>query len=133
MNVPRLPLTVLVGWTILLWVSRLRNVLRDDDLSGAGVAWRVAVVVVFVGLAGAVIVAMRTGRPPLRETVSALVGWTVAFWLVRGTGILLDDHDTSFKVVHTVLMVVSIGVAAWAARAVLGTPSPDTHPGVRAG
>ena len=129
----RLPLIVLVGWTIFLWVSRLRNVVRDDDLSGAGVAWRVAVVVVFVALAGAVIVAMRTGRPPLRETVTALVGWTVAFWVVRGTGILLDDHDTSFKVVHTVLIVVWIGVAVWAGRAVLASPSPDAHPGVRAG
>ena len=129
----RLPLIVLVGWTIFLWLSRLRNVLRDDDLSGAGIAWRVAVVVVFVALAIAVVVAMRTGRPPLRETVTALVGWTIAFWLVRGTGILLDDHDTSFTVVHTVLMVVSIGVAVWAGRSVLAAPTPDAHPDLRAG
>ena len=98
-------LGVLVGWTVFLWISRLRNVLRDDDLSDAGVAWRVAVVVVFVVLALAV--AFDLGRWAL----PTLVWWTVGFWLVRGGGILLDDHSAGFKAIHTALMVVSIGAA----------------------
>ncbi len=85
-------------------MSRLRNVLGNDELSDTGVAWRVGVVIVFVGLAGLA----ATGR-----AIAVLVWWTVGFWLVRGGGILLDDHDLGFKAVHTVLMVVSIGAAMW--------------------
>ena len=100
-------LAVLVGWTVFLWVSRLRNVLGNDELSDAGVAWRVAVVVVFVALAALVAVEAGPWAIPL------LVWWTVGFWLVRGGGILLDDHDLGFTLVHTALMVVSIGAAMW--------------------
>ena len=97
-------LAVLVGWTLFLWSSRLRNVLGNDDLDGWGVTWRVAVVVVFVVLA----LAAATGRG-----VGVLVWWTVGYWLVRGGGILLDDHDAGFKAIHTALMVVSIAGAMW--------------------
>ena len=97
-------LAVLVGWTCFLWVSRLRNVVGNDELSDAGVAWRVGVVVVFVALAALAV----AGR-----AVPVLVWWTVGFWVVRGGGIILDDHDLGFTVVHTVLMAVSIGVAMW--------------------
>ena len=41
------------------------------------------------------------------------MGWTVLVWTVRGGGILLDDHEVGFKVVHTVLAVCSIGLAVW--------------------
>ena len=34
----------------------------------------------------------------------------------RPSQIRLDNHDVGFKVVHTILMVVSIGVAMWAWR-----------------
>jgi hypothetical protein len=125
----RLPVLVLVGWTLFLWVSRLRNVFTDDDLSTSGVVWRVLVVVVFVAFAGVVIAALRGGRPPLRQAVQALALWTILFWLVRGTAILIDDHEASFKVVHSLLMAVSIGVATWAWSAIR-TLSPDDHPAV---
>lgn len=120
----RVPVIALVAWTLFVWVSRLRNVIGDDDLNGAGIAWRVAAVVVFCGLAVTVIFAMRTGRPALRTAVIALAGWTTVFWLIRGTGIMLDDHETSFMVVHTVLMIVSIGLSVWAVASVR-SPAPD--------
>ena len=97
-------LGALVGWTIFLWSSRLRNVLGNDELDDWGVTWRVAVVVVFVVLA----VLAATGR-----AIPVLVWWTVGYWLVRGGGILLDDHDAGFKAIHTALMVVSISAAMW--------------------
>lgn len=97
-------LSVLVGWTVVVWASRLRNVLGDDELDDRGVAWRIVVVVVFVTLA----VASASGR-----AVSILVWWTIGFWLVRGGGILLDDHDVGFTVIHTALMAVSIAAAMW--------------------
>jgi hypothetical protein len=92
----------LVAWTFLVWTTRVANVWRDA-LSftvlaiAAGVAlWR--------RLAQATVVA-----------VGALAAWTVAVWVVRGIGILAADHDLGFKVVHTVLAVVSIALAvlAW--------------------
>lgn len=98
------PLTALVAWTVFLWLSRLRNVLGNDDLTAGGTTWRIAVVVVFVVLA---IVAF-TGR-----LVTVLVVGTVGFWVVRGGGILLDDHDAGFTLVRTALMAVSIGLAMW--------------------
>ena len=101
---PPSPIVTLVGWTVLLWLSRLRNVLGDDDLSTAGTLWRIVVVVVFAGSA----LLAATGR-----FVTWLVVWTVVFWLVRGGGILLDDHDAAFTVIHTALMVVSIVLAMW--------------------
>lgn len=101
-------LTVLVGWSVFLWISRLRNVLDNDELSDWGVIWRVGVVVVFVVLA-----ILAWMRRTTTWAVPVLVWWTIGFWLVRGGGILIDDHAVSFKVIHTVLMVVSIGAAMW--------------------
>lgn len=114
----------LVVWTLFVWLSRVRNVVGNDELDGAGIAWRIGAVVAFCGLAAVVVVAMKTGRPPLRTSVFALAGWTTAFWLIRGIGIVLDDHETGFIVVHTVLMIVSIGLSAWAVAAVR-EPVPD--------
>lgn len=101
--------TVLIAWTLFLWASRLRNVLDNDELSGWGTTWRVSVVVVFVALA---LLALR--RPSRDRVLPVLVGWTIGYWLVRGGGILIDgDYSVSFKVIHTVLMAVSIGAAMW--------------------
>lgn len=105
---------VLIGWTLVLWLSRLRNVLGNDELSSGGRAIRVAVVVIFVSLAGFTAVAVRTKRLQL---VALLLVWTVGYWLFRGIGILLDgEYSAGFKVVHTVLMVISLTLSALTAR-----------------
>ncbi len=109
----RLPVLTLVAWTLFVWVTRINNIWQDDDLDGFAMAWRLGAAVVFVVLALAVLITSL--RAPERF-VATLVGWTIAWWLVRGVGILLDDHDTGFKIVHTALMVASIGVAMWAWR-----------------
>ena len=110
----RLPLYSLVGWTLFVWVTRTRNVITDDDLTNFGMAWRVGAAVVFVVLALAALVAAR--RWPARATLllGALVLWTTGWWLIRGVGILLDDHEVGFKIVHSILMIVSIELAMWA-------------------
>lgn len=105
---------VLVLWTVFLWLSRLRNVVADEDLTSGGRAVRIAVVVVFVLLAlGSV--AERVRRGSWGVVLSVLIVWTIGYWLVRGTGILIGDWSVGFKVVHTVLMVVSLTLAvlAW--------------------
>jgi len=103
---------LLIGFTVVLWLSRLRNVVTDDDLTTNGRAVRVGVVVLFVVLA--VVAAVGLGRSKLAG-LWVLIVWTVGYWLIRGGGILVGDWSVGFKVVHTVLMVVSIGLATLAA------------------
>jgi len=95
----------MVAWTVFLWLSRVRNVVGNEELDGFGVGWRLGVVAVFLVLAGLA----ASGR-----LITLFVGWTVGYWLVRGGGILINpDYDAGFKAIHTVLMVVSIGAAMW--------------------
>lgn len=101
---------VLIGWTVLLWLSRLRNVLNNDELTTSGRGWRVAVVVVFVVLATLAAYGVRRNYPKL---VVVLVVWTIGYWLVRGIGILINgDYSVGFKAIHTVLMAISL-ILAW--------------------
>jgi len=122
---------LLVGWTVFLWLSRLRNVLADDDLSTTGRLVRVLVVVVFVSLAGLAAVGM------VRKQVIPLVVltiWTICYWLVRGTGILIGDWSIGFKAVHTALMVTSLGLSAavlWSGR--LRRPAPSANASATSG
>jgi hypothetical protein len=106
----------LVAWTFLVWTTRIANIWRDADLD-TGDRWgRTLLAVSFTVLAIAVVVAVgrRLGQATV-VAVGALAAWTITVWVVRGIGILAADHDLGFKVVHTVLAVVSIVVAvlAW--------------------
>jgi hypothetical protein len=107
---------VLVAWTFLVWTTRIANVWRDSDLD-TGERWgRALLALSFTVLAIAVVAALarRLGQATT-VAVGALAAWTIAVWVVRGIGILAADHDLGFKVVHTVLAVVSIvlAVLAW--------------------
>lgn len=117
---PSFVLWAMVGWTIFLWVSRLRNVLGNDELSSAGRAVRVGVVVVFVALAAVASVGIRRRQAPL---IWVLIVWTIGYWLVRHSGILFGDYSAGFKLVHTALAVVSLGLAGLSARRLLGDRS----------
>lgn len=107
-RVLRSPLAWLVAWTVLVWATRIDNVVGDDELSAVDAAWRVGVAALFL-VGAAALVATRRALGPF-------VLWTCGYWLVRGTQIIAADHDLGFTVVHTVLMVVSISLAggAWA-------------------
>ena len=117
-----LPLIPLLIWTLFVWSSRIRNVWTDADLSTGGQLLRTGYAVVFLGFAVTLVALLWQRRPePLGSTgqrvLALFLAWTVVFWLIRGIGIIVDDHTTSFTVIHTVLMVISIGLAAWAATA----------------
>ena len=105
---------VLIGWTVFQWLSRLRNVMNDDELSSLGRAIRVGVVVIFVALAAAAAVAIRRKHP---KVLVAFLAWTVGYWLIRGIGILIDgEYSVGFKAIHTVLMAISLPLSFLAAR-----------------
>ena len=108
------------AWSLLIWSGRLRNLAVNDDLTLGRGALAVSFVV------GGLVVAIAALRRAawLTPAVSALAAWTIVVWVIRGTAILLADHEGGFKVVHTVLALVSIGLAALAIRSVAG-PAPD--------
>lgn len=106
--------TALVVWTLFVWVSRLRNVVDNDELTDFGRGWRIVVVGIFVSLAGLVCISKWKKSELFTPSVIALALWTIGFWLVRGGGILIGDYSAGFKAIHTVLMIVSIGLACLA-------------------
>lgn len=113
----RLALPILAGWTVLLWASRIRNILADEDLSTGGRFWRIVIAAGFIALGGFALWAWRQrGDRPERAIWSAtlLCGWTIVFWLARGGGIIIDDHSLGFTLIHSALMVASIALAVWA-------------------
>jgi len=105
-----------VLWTLVVWATRIDNIAFDDGLDTAGKATRMALAFSFVAFAVVTLAwAGRERRGGLRPCTIYLVGpfaaWTVLVWVVRGTGILIDDHEVAFKVVHAVLATVSIALA----------------------
>jgi hypothetical protein len=116
----------LVAWTLLVWTTRIGNIWGDDGLDTAGKIGRTALALSFTVLAVAVAVAAwRRASAALRLSVLALAGWTTAVWLVRSVDITAGDHEVGFKVVHLVLAVVSIALAALAVRQIRATPEPS--------
>ncbi len=111
----------LAGWTLFAWTNRIRNVVVDDELTDVGRAWRLGVSVAFVaaavGVVGLVLAARRPGAiggaigVALDRLATGLAVIGSAWWLVRGIQILVGDWDLGFKVVHTVLAVVTIGLS----------------------
>ena len=108
----------LAAWSLLVWTTRIRNIWSDDALS-TGEQWgRTALALSFTVLAIAVGIAVYRRASWLRPVVLALSGWTVVVWVVRSVGIASADHEGAFIAVHLVLAVISITLAALAAREV---------------
>lgn len=100
----------LAGWTLLVWVGRLRNVVASD-FQGWDFGWRLGVALAF-SVAGVLVAGSVLWRSAsVRPLAAGLATVGSLWWLVRGTTILLADHDIGFKVVHTVLAVVTVGLS----------------------
>ena len=104
-----------------MWTTRIGNIWRDDAATTSSKIASTALALSFTVLALAVVVtAAQWAWAALRPAVLALAGWTAAVWVVRSLTILAGDRSVGFKVVHGVLAVVSIALAAWAVRSVRG-------------
>ncbi len=112
-----------VGWTMFVWIGRIRNALADADLTGTGRVVTLLMSVLFV--VGAVVAGAALFRdrqaPSLRSSsalrlcVGILTGFTVAIWSVRLVSIVVDhSDDLAFVAVHAVLAALSIGLGLWA-------------------
>jgi hypothetical protein len=117
----------LTAWSLLVWGTRIDNIMSDDSLDGAGQAWRVALALSFVVLAVAAVVRWwhHTGPRGRPLVAVALAWWTIVVWIVRGLGIALGDHEAAFIAVHLILAVVSIGLGVVVVRSLSG-PSPSS-------
>jgi Na+/melibiose symporter-like transporter len=124
-------LAVFVVWTLYVWCTRIVNALGDDALGAGGKAFSVGLSLTFVAFsaAGAAIGLRARRRPLLRPEVAVLrafAGWTTLVWLVRVPMIAVADHDVGFKVVHALLGVISIALAALVWRSTTPTERPST-------
>ncbi len=105
----------LSSWTLFAWTNRVRNVLDDESLVGWSRQWRLGVAVGFcvVALIGLGLLAWERRRAvsPLTKRFFALfallgIGW----WGVRGVSTLFGEFSIGFKIVHSVLALVTIGL-----------------------
>ena len=121
MNEPDQPLPIvswraaLALWTLAIWGSRLRNAVVDEELAGFDRISAVGIAAGFVILGAIVgfgVVRRQWHRGPLYVLVIA----GILRWTLRGPVILLSDEwEVGFKVVHTVLWLVTVifSLLAW--------------------
>ena len=126
-------LAVFVAWTAYVWVTRIANAWGSDTESTGGKVVSTVLSGVMLALAvGGLVVLLRTWRQPLTVAgarfLQVFCGVTVVVWVVRAVQIIASDHEVGFKVVHVVLGVISIALAAavWRTAApVAGRRAPD--------
>ena len=126
-------LAVFVAWTTYVWVTRITNTWGSGiETTGAKVFSTVLSGVMLAFAVGGVVVLVQTWKRPLAvgaaRFLQVFCGVTVVVWVVRAVQIVASDHDVPFKVVHVVLGVISIALAAavWRTAApVAGRRSPD--------
>lgn len=119
----------------MIWVSRLRNALADDDLTGAERSVALVIAIGFVALGATLVLTLfrrrRTSKPASvaradnghRAVVDVLVAAGILRWTLRAPVILLSDEwSAGFKTVHTILWVVTVALSAMAWREVRRYP-----------
>ncbi len=107
---------ILIVWTLGIWGSRLRNIQSDDDLTGVDRIVAIGVAYAFLATATATGAAILRRSPWETYSLMALVAIGIVRWTLRGPIIVFSgEWDVGFKVVHTVLWLVTIAlsVLAW--------------------
>lgn len=110
---PPLAVALFAAFTVLIWGQRIVNIAGPAGGSAFDLARAVAFVIAGLAVAFA---AARTsvGAAHLERVVGVAAALTVVSWLVQMVLIVGRDRSIGFVVVHAVLAVVSIGLAAWA-------------------
>ena len=86
----RFTLLALAGWTLFVWVGRIRNVVAGEFESLA-FAWRLGVAAGFSLVALGLVVLVLTRSSLARPVGGGLALIGALWWLIRGGGILLAD------------------------------------------
>jgi len=130
-------LIAFVAWTAFVWISRISNTLRSTTESTGGKVFSNVLSILMLALATAVIAALvRSWSKPMSSTslislrVAAIA--TVVVWLVRVPQIVFFDddptHGAPFKIVHAVLGLISIALAAGIWRLAAAVMRPSSSP-----
>jgi len=118
----------LAAWTLGIWVSRVRNAIADDDLDGAARASAILIAVAFVAGGLALATTLWTGHRWHAIVVDLLAGAGILRWSIRGPIILASDEwEAGFKVVHTVLWVVTVALSVMAWRELRSSHGSARH------
>lgn len=108
-------------WNVVIWVTRARNIVRDDTLStGLRVAWLVPVVV-FLAAGALALLAWWRGRDGFARLLAVAAVGSMLYWPLRLVLVLAGDRDGAFKAVHAVLAVVSVALAFFMGRRLVRT------------
>ena len=117
----RIILIAFVGWTAFVWISRISNTLRSTTESTGGKVFSTVLSILMLSLAAVVVMALvrgwSTAMPAASVTGLRVAAITTAVvWAVRVPQIVfLDDdptHGAPFKIVHSVLGLISVALAA---------------------
>jgi hypothetical protein len=114
------PIAAFAAVTLVIWGNRVWLAWSDPKVAAGAKLVSTAPITAFVLASGATLVSQWRGRqssPGFRMLVSAFAGGTVVYWAVRLPLILGHAHPGPFKVVHAVLGVGSMALAAGAWRA----------------
>jgi prepilin signal peptidase PulO-like enzyme (type II secretory pathway) len=128
------------AWTVVVWATRIRNILGDDAMERPEKVGRVGLSITFTTLGLAVAVSLwRRLHPAVYALVVGLAGWTTGVWVLMAGSISLDpSHSGRFKAIHfglaafSVLLgaaaVVVVQRAGWNQEEQPAAPSPPTPP-----
>ncbi len=123
-------LWIFVGWTTFLWITRLRNVFGDSELSTSRQLWAATIAVGFIVGALSLPILHRAFPTKLHSVAAFLAAITIAWWGMRLITNLAGDESVAFKAVHTVLAVGSVGLGALVLRQrsdLVRIPARDGH------
>lgn len=116
-----------LGWAIAIWatitwggrIGLLTGPEADDPWTWIRVLGSLA------AAAGATYALLRPSSGS-RALLVVYAGVTVAVWSTSVVSVWITDHETAFRVVHTVLAAVSLALAAAAAREAFMRVPPST-------
>ncbi len=117
MRRPPAAVIAFVAWTEIVWAGRVRNVMATAGWTAGDFVLPVMFVLLGLG-----VTALFVAPTPPAVRVAAIRGAaavTTVVWVVRVGFIAVHDHPAAFIAVHVALAVVSIALAAWAARSVV--------------
>lgn len=102
------------AWTLAAWGGRI-GLLTAPEAAEA-VTWLRVGGSLATGLAGAAALAVGGGGTA-RRTIGVYAAWTAGVWGTSLVDVWTHDHPLGFRLVHTALAAVSVGLAGAALRA----------------
>jgi hypothetical protein len=114
------PVLALAGWTGFVWLVRIKNALGDDAMTSGGRAVALLTSLLFLVGAGTVVWSHHTLQTWARRAAAGFAVVSGVYWVIRLLTILGRNHSAGFKVVHAVLALGFVGLAAWVVRAAGG-------------